>query len=226
MKDEERLCQCGQKHKWGITGRDQGGVVVYGPKPVPDCQYFRPATDQLPEFVGDLRELWSQTGDLDAQATLATRVVIARLRSLDPVAQWPEFVGYVISQLTNLRGAMLREDAKMARLVASADEFIEATGALRLLSERVKKQDEMLSQISDQLTDMQLAQMGDGEDEALRHFGLIEPDESGFVSSRWTPSQPEEPVLVEKVRDDDESEQNGDQDSDENGNGEDDEEET
>lgn len=230
MKDEERLCQCGKKHKWGITGRDQGGVVVYGPKPVPDCQYFRPATDQLPEFVGDLRELWSQTGDLDAQATLATRVVVARLRSLNPVEQWQEFVGYVISQITSLRGSLLRDESKFAHLVAHTDELVETMQSVGLISERLKKHENLLSQIAERLEDMEYnrletMQMDEerAENEALRHFGL-ERDE--FDSKRWTPSRPNEAVLVERVRDDDESDQNGEQDSDENGNGEDDEEET
>ena len=123
MKKEDKLCgRCGRKHPWGIVGR-KDGVPLYNWLSTTTCLGFREFDgDNLPEVKGlpldiDQRDLWAMTGDLNAQATMATRLVVRRLKSLgrgksgyEKISiQWPEFIGFVISQITDMRGALVRD---------------------------------------------------------------------------------------------------------------------
>lgn len=251
MRDEERLCECGRFHQWGILRYSQDNTALYGPRPLPTCDNFRPKIDDaeraLAASVPNLGEIWAQTQDLNPQATLATRIVVARLRSLGEVekkkngalarlfgssssgiqaiaAQWPEFIGFVISQITDMRGVLVRDETKFAHLVAHTDEIVEAMRGVTQLSARLKRQEELLVDIAASIERLQA--QDDAEDEALRHFGLLEPEEDSlFDLRRFTPSLPTEPVVVEsEPRHDDDESENGDSDEDENGNGDEDEE--
>ena len=156
------------------------------------------------------QELWSQTGDLNPQASAATRTAVARLRSLGNgkrgltaiAAQWPEFVGFVISQITDMRGAMVREDAKFANMIAHTDEILRAMESVGGLSEQLSNQRRGIMEILHRVpapdntsaTRAALAHFGQLEDEetALHNYGLPTPEE-------WIEEQGEEPHVVSEL---------------------------
>lgn len=259
-KVEWRLCgKCGKKHRWTVSGYNRNGPL-YNAQPTKTCKRYSP-TKEVPidEWPGKAlvhvasdptsvnlptngQELWAQTPELNAQATMATRLVVARLKELGKrksgfaqiAAQWPEFMGFMISQVTDLRGSLFRDESKFAHLVAHTDELVETMRAVGNIGERLKRQEALLSELLDRLDDMELVRMehDDAEDEALRHFGLVPDEQSQFDEELYfggMPSRHDEPVLVEKAngRDDDDQQQddngNGDSESDSE---EDDEEET
>jgi hypothetical protein len=183
MKDEVRDCaNCGKQHYWGITGHSKDNVPLYGPRPRTDCDDFRPKLEPVPVGV-NAQALWQQTGDLDPQATIATRLVVARLRELADgkagmaavAAQWPEFLGFVVSQITDLRGTLVRDESKFALLVAHVDEIVEAMKNVTQLAERLALQNKMMRQVLrevHELRDEREAKFS-AEITAYEHFGLL-----------------------------------------------------
>jgi len=232
MRDVQRRCECGKDHPWGVVRYSQDNTPLYGPRAIATCDDFRPEQEKVPAFVEDLRELWSQTGDLDPQATVATRAVIARIRTLpDPREQWAEFAGLLVSQVTTVRAALTRDESKFAHLVAHTDEIVSAMENVVQLADRLKAQDRKLNAILEELETVKVAREAKerpAELEALQHFGLDElafKDETGapfqvvppntiLHDSRtpWSPSLPSEAVLVER---DDNNDDDNDQTEDE-----------
>lgn len=195
MKDELKACECGNMHPWGIVGRSKDHVILYGPRPIPSCYNFRAAPDKLPAFVQDLRELWAQTGDLDPQTEVATRAVIARIRTLPSATeQWQESVGLLVSQMSRMVGSVTRDESKFAHLVAHTDEIVEAMRGVTQLSERLARQQQLLGEIIDSIAELKEDRrlQYSAEADALSHFGLTweyrMPQASGH---------PQDAVLVE-----------------------------
>jgi hypothetical protein len=200
MQDELRRCECGKQHHWGILSK-RNGVPQYGARPRRDCKNFRPkALDQLPAI--DTRELWAQTGDLCAQATTATRIAVMRLKSLargkqgysQIAAQWPEFIGFVISQITDLRGSLVRADNKFAHLVAHTDDVVEQLRKVGPLAQKLNMQTQMLAEVIERLD--RIEELGPRPPQmtadALSHFGLIDEGLRAFYDSltpKWASSR-------------------------------------
>lgn len=187
MNDAKRKCEkCGHEHPWGVVSKSEDGVNLYGPKPTEHCAHFRPIADDqttLPAFMGTLQELWAQTNDLSPQATMATRVAVTNIRSLAKgknsyaamAAQWPEFMGFVMSQITDLRGALFRDESKFANLVAHTDEIVTAMRDVTQLAERLNRQSRMLNGIMDRLDELKRDRNSkySADVAALEHFGLM-----------------------------------------------------
>ena len=116
--------------------------------------------------------------------------------------QWPEFMGFVISQITDLRGTLIRDESKFARLVAHTDEIVRAMEGVAQLSERLY----LLNNKMDAVIEM-VASRRDEESEltALEHFGLADMDIDGedfraeFTKLFKLTNHPaaDEPVLTE-----------------------------
>ena len=208
MRDEERPCECGETHKWGIVGASDDGVPLYGARPTETCDNYRAKVTTLPTHL-NAQELWAQTGDLDPQATLATRAIVARLRTLgkdDPAKQWPEFAGFVISQITDMRGALVRDESKFAHLVAHTDEIVEAMRGVVQLSEKLTVQQLMLREITERLNQVQadlnqLRVTRKADDvTAYGHFGLSVPEiatGSWTWDDRWTLGNKRDDILTD-----------------------------
>jgi len=205
VKDEMRLCQCGEQHPWGIVRLSEDHVPLYGARDIETCDNFRTMPDAVPAFVDNLQELWAQTPDLDPQVPLATRGVIARIRSLaDPRAQWSEFVGLVVSQITNMRGAMVRDESKFAHLVAHTDEIVNAMRDVVGLKEQLHNMRAAIVEVVGMMEDLRVERDTKyaGEVEAFEHFGLIDradwkPRKVAFLRE-YARSQVDEPILTEK----------------------------
>jgi hypothetical protein len=151
MKDEQRKCtNCGHEHAYGTLRYSPDLVPLKGPRKCwCNCVNFievNEDVENLPTMAGrEVQELWSQTSYLNAQVPMATRIAVRQitdlLKSDDPNAlltkALPEFAGLMISQITDIRGAMTREEGKFAHLVAHTDEIVEAMRGVVQLSERL-----------------------------------------------------------------------------------------
>lgn len=105
--------------------------------------------ENLPAMTQDqTAALWSKTSFLNAQVPAATRMAMAGILNLLEVASTDipspaivgavrEFMGLMISQVTDIRGALTRDDSKFALLVAHTDEVVESMRAVNLLAERL-----------------------------------------------------------------------------------------
>jgi hypothetical protein len=198
MKDEMRPCVCGKSHPWGILRRDQQGVPTYGARAIEGCDNYHPPVDLIPANL-DTKELWAQTGDLDPQAMLWTRAVVARIRQLANgknsyaamAAQWPDFMALVLSQITDMRGALVRDESKFAHLVAHTDEVVEAMRTVSQLSERLNIMNQHMREVLERLDYMDKQHDADCADEAegLAHFGLLPLDDGEAVGKVIRPSE-------------------------------------
>lgn len=167
MQDELRLCaNCYHEHKWGILDYSQDGVPLYGarkceywgerwPNDDParpcNCKHFVPAADgdiNLPALTKEQTQaLWSKTSFLNAQVPAATRIAMSGIlqlleagaQNLDPAIAGAirEFMGLMVSQITDVRGALVRDDSKFALLVSHTDEIVEAMKGVVQLKERL-----------------------------------------------------------------------------------------
>jgi hypothetical protein len=166
MRDELKRCaNCGHEHRVGIVNYSQDGVPLYGPRACYcHCDRFTEKQDGddaalLPSLTNEqTKQLWEQTSFMNAQAPAATRIAVAKLMALGEgkgqpgsigrlfgrgdgktalERQWPEFVGFLISQITDMRGAMVRDESKFAHLVSHTDEIVEAMRGVAQLKERL-----------------------------------------------------------------------------------------
>lgn len=234
MRDEWRMCaRCEKKHRWGVIGR-RSGVPLYNAKPTRWCDKFKPMPEQEPpDLVNfpvqksdgygvptDQREIWAQTPELNAQATMATRIAILRLKSLAKgktgyaamAAQWPEFVGYVVSQITDMRGNLVGANNAALHLNAHADEVVEAMRKSTQLAEQLGRMNSKLGEIVSRLDGLEEAVSEPAPDqidaEAFAHFGLIEPSMIGFYQSL----SPVNRRITESIEREDEVHEQGDED--------------
>jgi hypothetical protein len=223
MRDEMRLCECGNEHPWGILRYSEDRVPLYGPRAIPTCDNYRPpaysgrqlTADQLPAFVATAQELWAETGDLDPQATLATRVAVARIRSLAKgensykamALQWPDFMGFIISQITEMRGALVRDESKFAHLVAHTDEVVEAMRDVVGLKEQLGRLSSAIADVANMVDELREERNANysAEVEALQHFGLlgfrsdeeVRTQRDALFKDLFTRSLTTEPILTE-----------------------------
>ncbi len=151
MQDVDKLCgNCKHSHKYGILRYSPDNVALYNARPCScGCDDFVeaiPGEENLPALSQpQIKDIWARTSFLGAQVPLATRIAVAQIMSLGKdehpatamIHQWPEFVGLMISQITDIRGAMTRDENKFAHLVAHTDEIVESMRGVVQLSERL-----------------------------------------------------------------------------------------
>jgi hypothetical protein len=211
LRDELKLCQCGQRHKWGIIRYSEDNVPLYGAYPAENgCRDFRAVeegNENLPAMTAkDTEELWAATNFLNAQVPTATRIAINQIMQIGKGGdgffaklfgvgkgslmekQWPEFMGLVLSQLTDVRGAMIREDSKFAHLIAHTDEIVESMRGVVQLSERLETLAQMQSRIMDQLESIEAR---------LSPRGEADNAEKARVFSQITKPLWDEPILTD-----------------------------
>jgi hypothetical protein len=162
MNQEWRWClNCKHKHSIGIVRYNQQGIPLYGSlrctgrRGGTKCRCTQFAEDtrplekrrkaQVPAVVSkelglpaeEVQKLWEETSFLSPQAPAASRVAIAKAMALSPAKRDLELAKYQIHLLSDIQGAMLREDSKFALLVAHADEIVEAMKGVVQLKERL-----------------------------------------------------------------------------------------
>ncbi len=162
MRDERRPCaSCGHDHAYGILRYSPDAVPLYGARKCwCQCNHFVQRNEeaerkfishdgaQLPATLTDdkeIKELWADTAFLNPQVPMATRMAVRQINSLlktdDTTAlltkALPEFAGLMISQLTDIRGAMTRDESKFNHLVAHTDDIVESMRGAVQLSERL-----------------------------------------------------------------------------------------
>jgi hypothetical protein len=177
MNDEQRSCgNCGHEHAYGTLRHSWDGVPIKGARRCwCNCTNFVERNEIAERLFGKplisgnqnlvpalsdkkLKELWADTSFLNAQVPLATRLAIRQIRDLFTREALPggltdalmEFTGLVISQLTDIRGAMTRDDSKFAHLVAHTDEIVDAMRSVTQLAERLNNIYGAINQIQQQ----------------------------------------------------------------------------
>jgi len=133
-------------------------------------------TNALTLTTDQTKALWYETSDLSPQASAATRMAVAKMRKLGDgkrgfqqlTAQWPEFMGFVISQITDMRAAMVRDESKFSHLVAHTDEIVEAMRGVVQLKERLDSIYETQERILEVLSKRE--EKGVSEQEAAHMF--------------------------------------------------------
>ena len=165
MKDVKKPCgRCRHDHRYGILRYSQDGVPLYGAHrcETRGCmcgEFIEAVAGNLDLPAAQVKELWAKTSFMSAQAPAATRMAVAQIMALSkddapagfwgrlfgqakPDAsamekQWPEFMGLMISQISDIRGAMNRDESKFAHLVAHTDEVVESMRGVAQLNERL-----------------------------------------------------------------------------------------
>lgn len=115
------------------------------------CDQFVQAVESeenLPALTQDqTKALWAQTSFLNAQVPAATRMMIAPIMQLMESAEGAispaigaavkEFMSLMISQVTDIRSALTKDENKFAHLVAHTDEIVEAMRGVAQLKDRL-----------------------------------------------------------------------------------------
>lgn len=197
MKDEFRLCHCGQQHRYGIVGYSNDNVPLYGGRPKGACENFRELKEgeerdaNLPALTQDrLNEIWSKTHFMNAQVPVATRLAYLQMQEASQgkkgiaalTKQWPEFVMLMLSQITDVRGAFVRSDSKFAHLVAHIDEIVETMRKTAQLEKQLETMTNVQNQILDRLKRLHSGRRRRRtaiDKNAAAHFGLGYPADVG-----------------------------------------------
>lgn len=178
MNDESKLCRCGATHAWGILRYSEDNVPLYGARQARNgCDDFREVIEgeeNLPALAnGELKALWAKTEFLNPQVPVATRYMVAKLLELKNFKeQWPEFMGLMVSQLTDVRGAMVREESKFAHLVAHTDEIVETMKAVTQLREQLTVSAQLQRATLERLERIEEKLLPKPDAEACAHFGM------------------------------------------------------
>lgn len=175
MNDVLEPCgHCNHEHRVGIVRHSIDGVPLYGARKCETCgcEQFAQKQGNVPTLPADeIKALWQATSFLNAQVPAATRIAVRQIMDLfspkegeDANNYLPaplmrgiaEFAGLLISQTTDVRAALTRDDNKFAHLVAHTDEIVESMRGVVQLSERLEKiytiQERTLEQL-ERLTD-------------------------------------------------------------------------
>lgn len=144
MRDVKKPCaNCHHEHNWGILRHSHDGAPLYGPRKCEcDCDQFVPQLDEIENLpatmtAAEARQLWEKTSFLSAQVPAATRIAVAQLDTLKGPEREKAYMGLMISQLTDIRGAMVRDESKFANLVSHTDEVVESMKGVTQLNDRL-----------------------------------------------------------------------------------------
>ena len=156
MKDVMKKCgRCKHEHLWGILSRSEDLVPLYGPRVCNEIvenavgeKYLCNCLDFVPDGgtelmigvdPGDVGQLWQATSFLNAQAPMATRIAVRQILSMEEGPERnKEFMGLMLSQVTDIRGALTRDESKYAHLVAHTDEIVESMRNVTQLANRLE----------------------------------------------------------------------------------------
>jgi hypothetical protein len=163
MNDVMKLCgRCRHEHSYGILRYSADNVKLYGARQCStcDCEDFAEAVEgvgdssvpMITPSPAELKALWRETSFLSAQVPMATRIAIRQILSLeDGAEQRKEFMGLMISQLTDIRGEMTRDGSKFANLVSHTDEVVESMKGVVQLSERLTGLNQRIDNTNDRI---------------------------------------------------------------------------
>ena len=150
MKDVLKLCgRCNHEHAVGTLRHSVDGVPLVGARKCEcGCGDFveavmtENATNGLPlaavmSFT-DLAKLWEDTHFLSPQASAETRIAIRKVMELqDPQEREVAYMGVMLANLSDIRGAMSKDESKFAHLVSHTDEIVDSMKGVTQLSERL-----------------------------------------------------------------------------------------
>lgn len=144
MNDVKRLCgRCRHEHDYGVLRYSQDNVKFYGARGCPECNCsdFVEAHEGVENALslpsGELRQLWEDTAFLSAQTPMATRIAVRQLETLDGGERDKAFMGLMISQVTDIRAALTKDESKFANLVGHTDEIVDSMKGVVQLNERL-----------------------------------------------------------------------------------------
>lgn len=143
MNDEKKKCgRCGHEHSWGVLRYSQDNVKLYGARDCwCDCDDFVEAHALVRPLDSaernELRQLWEDTAFLSAQTPMATRIAVRQLETLEGGERDKAFMGLMISQVTDIRAALTKDESKFASLVGHTDEIVDSMKGVVQLNERL-----------------------------------------------------------------------------------------
>lgn len=143
MNDEKKKCgRCGHEHPWGVLRYSQDNVKLYGARDCwCDCDDFVEAHEGVENALSlpsnELRQLWEDTSFLSAQTPMATRIAVRQLETLEGGERDKAFMGLMISQVTDIRAALTKDESKFANLVGHTDEIVDSMKGVVQLNERL-----------------------------------------------------------------------------------------
>ena len=85
----------------------------------------------------ELQALWNETEFLSPQASAETRMAVQRVMKAEPAEQSKAFMSLMLANLSDIRGAMSKDENKFAHLVSHTDEIVESMKGVTQLNERL-----------------------------------------------------------------------------------------
>jgi hypothetical protein len=165
MNDVMKPCaRCRHEHAIGILRYDQQGTPLYGARVCSalvlrdgklfdhqrescGCRDFveavlnekgeasLPAALTMPKQ--ELQALWNETEFLSPQASAETRIAVRRVMEMREKDREKAFIGLMLANLSDIRGAMSKDESKFANLVSHTDEIVESMKGVVQLNERL-----------------------------------------------------------------------------------------
>lgn len=177
MKDMMKRCgRCRHEHVYGIVRHSADNVPLYGAR---RCKGIveNAVGEQYPCNCGDfveyvegigenqlmlsvppeeLNALWAATSFLSPQTPMATRIAVRQINSLEGPEREKEFMGLMISQMTDIRAAMTKDESKFANLVSHTDEVVESMRGVVQLSERLQGVNRRVDNVDERLDKLEI----------------------------------------------------------------------
>ena len=223
MKDVQKMCaRCGHEHAWGVLSYSDDNVKLYGARPCEapkenavGMQYPCACDDFAQAQEGDriglpmaavapeeLKALWADTSFLNAQAPMATRIAVRQILSLEEGPERnKEFMGLMLSQVTDIRGALTKDESKFAHLVSHTDEILEGMKGAVQLAERLTVVNLSIDDTNERID--RLATMLNAIAEKLG-VGVEEPEQTDrHIFTQANSKMQDEAVVVDGVPTDD-----------------------
>jgi hypothetical protein len=221
MKDQMKMCgRCGHEHAVGVLRHSQDGVALYGARRcvsttvhfgrVVDCSCndFAEAVTQpdgtaglpvaAPMSQGELAVLWNDTEFLSPQASAETRIAVRRVMELAGEEREKAFMGLLLANVSDIRGALSKDESKFAHLVSHTDDIVESMRGVTQLSERLNNVVARIGGIEDRLDRLAELLMRDKPEEP-RGITMDELAEAARTIFRPTGASDREKAIAETI---------------------------
>jgi len=147
---------------------------------------------------GELAVLWNDTEFLSPQASAETRIAVRRVMELAGEEREKAFMGLLLANVSDIRGALSKDESKFAHLVSHTDDIVESMRGVTQLSERLNNVVARIGGIEDRLDRLAELLMRDKPEEP-RGITMDELAEAARTIFRPTGALDREKAIAETI---------------------------
>ena len=103
----------------------------------------------------EVNRVWAETRDLSAQTPFETRRAVVELRKIGSLNDaWPVFFTQMMEMMSQMQGAMTKDESKFAHLIAGAESIVKTMQNLNPLAERLETMTRMMFEMRGEIREL------------------------------------------------------------------------